>query len=73
MDYSLVGEDLVRMRFCFQKYCKLVVAEQISTMKNCLYALSILSSRRVPQKPVNELQQWKERGTANEQTSYWTM
>lgn len=43
----------VRMRFCLQKYCKPVVAEKISTMKNCLYELSILSSRRVPQKPVS--------------------
>lgn len=63
----------VRMRFCLQKYCKPFVAEQISPMKNCLYALSILSSRRVPGKPVNKLQQWKERGDTNEQTSYWTI
>lgn len=61
------------MRFCLQKYCKPVIAEQISTMKNCLHALIILTSRRVPQKSVNELQQWKEGGATHEQTFYWTL
>lgn len=51
----------VRMMFYLQKYCKPVIAQQISKMKNCLYAFSILSSRRVPAKPVSKLQKWKDR------------
>lgn len=41
----------VRMMFYSQKYRKTVIAQQLSKMKKCLYAFSILSSRRIPVKP----------------------
>lgn len=49
-----------RMMFYLQKYCKTVITQQISKIKNCLYAFSILSSSRVPVKPASKLQKWRE-------------
>lgn len=59
---SRVPWKTVRMMFYLKKHCKPLIAQQISKIKNCLYAFSIFSSGRVPVQPVSKLQQWKERG-----------